>query len=99
MDRYPDGSWQSIDDEINRSLRGHSEPYGPKPKKPAKPVKEIKASQSKVKKASKKKKSKSFMQKLFNKLKIKGGGRGMGGEMPLTNLDVKKLGSRRSKLR
>jgi len=47
----------------------------------------------------KKKKSKSFMQKLFNKLKIKRGGRGMGGEMPLTNLDVKKLGSRRSKLR
>ena len=52
-----------------------------------------------VKDMKKKKKSKSFMQKLFNKLKIKRGGRGMGGEMPLTNLDVKKLGSRRSKLR
>lgn len=54
---------------------------------------------SSVKDMKKKKKSKSFMQKLFNKLKIKRGGRGMGGEMPLTNLDVKKLGSRRSKLR
>ena len=54
---------------------------------------------SSLKDMKKKKKSKSFMQKLFNKLKIKRGGRGMGGEMPLTNLDVKKLGSRRSKLR
>ena len=47
----------------------------------------------------KKNKSKSFLQELFNKLKIKRGGGGMGGEMPLTNLDLKKLGSRRSKLR
>lgn len=98
-DKYPDGSASSVNAEIHRSLTGHDTATGPKPKKPAKPVKEIKASQSKVKKASKKKKSKSFMQKLFNKLKIKRGGGGMGGEMPLTNLDLKKLGSRRSKLR
>ena len=63
------------------------------------PEQKKKNAPSSLKDMKKKKKSKSFMQKLFNKLKIKRGGRGMGGEMPLTNLDLKKLGSRRSKLR
>tara|TARA_R100001594_G_C3856199_1_gene219734 strand:+ start:59 stop:499 length:441 start_codon:yes stop_codon:yes gene_type:complete len=49
------------------------------------------AGTSKVK-DMKKKKSKSFIQKLFDKLKIKpgsGGGR-VGGGMPLTNMDLKR---------
>lgn len=98
MDRYPDGSWQSVDDEINKSLRGHSEPYGPKPKTPAKPVKEIKTSQSKVKKSQKNKKAKSWLNKIFNKLKIKSGGSSIGGQMPVTDHDLKKIGARRSKV-
>ena len=88
-DKYPDGSWQQLHDQIQEAHDKENETKRKKAKK---------AGTSKVK-DMKKKKSKSFLQKLFNKLKIKGGGRGMGGEMPLTNLDVKKLGSRRSKLR
>ena len=80
-DKYPDGSWQQLHDQIQEAHDKENETKRKKAKKAGKILKDYK-----------KKKPKNFVQKLFDKLKIKpgsGGGR-VGGGMPLTNMDLKR---------
>ncbi len=50
-------------------------------------------------KVKKTKSSNKFWKWLSSKMKIRRGGAHIGGQMPITNLDVKKLGTRRTRLK
>lgn len=52
----------------------------------------------KPKKNSGKRKAKTWLDKVFSKLKIKRGGSSIGGTMPITDHHLKKMGARRSKV-
>ena len=113
-DIYGDESWQTIssqmEEQAERDKRKNkqvtSKKAGKKLKKDARlsqgPAKSVTDLSNKTtgklnRKGNKSQKAKSWLSKVMSKLKIRRGG-GMGGTMPVTDQQLKKIGARRSKV-